>query len=691
MYQDPQELNDYLNRKVSAGQMSIETAQQIYEGNRQAINKSWNERLKAEAEDHEIRKARAEQAEAERLRDIAYKNQEGPEALEAKAQRKRDRLAREQYIKDVLKQEAEDLRRRLDESPKWRPSGSPGVNPSGSPGVSPSGTGNGSPSNDTISGRNDRTFAPSGGNNSTPSGSGSNPSTPTGRNQSPTPVLTPDRPVTQTPWGGSTEPGGKIVKSGGLGGINQPVNPRGNGSPATPTPNSSNYAPSQPRSASGGSFGIGAAGGIAGEIAKNDAERERSRRERQAIEASQTPEQREQRANDHLEKYGNSLGGPRNYTYPPGYNNTFGNPDFDRLVQDANRHRERNGLGPIGGNGAAGIGGRGLGGGAAGVGGAAGQLGGSANPNWFRPSDPNQPWNAPYNPYKAIDPATGLPWLDRDKMPQMPSYPRPLAPIYQNPDGTPMGTTPDGRPIGPDGVPLWPPGDPNVPPIPGWNPPGPPTNPEVIRGTYRIGAMGTNVPGSYKPGYVTWEGPSGATPETRREGDSQSLYMGGQFVSSWGDAGTTLHGQGPGWSIVSFTPTSSQPEGNPNPVPQPFTPAPGRPVAPAPEPSGNPLGSPSPSGAPLGSVAPGGSPSGSAAPALAPEGSPSGIPDRAPGFSPLRPTNPIAPTVPRPSPSPTPNPARNPQRDPGPQPIGGAAPDPSPSPSGNPNGRFWEW
>jgi hypothetical protein len=678
---EPQGLNDYLNREVSAGRMSIEAARSQWAANNRIIDDAYNQRLKDDAANHEIRKARAAQAEKERIRDESYRNRLTDADRVRIAREKESRLEKQRSDAEFLRQE--NLK---NNQPKpWIPSSGGNLD------QRPSGTGNGSPSNDTISGRNDRSFVPSGGNSGgggsgRPSGTGSSPPAPTGKTQTQTPVLTPDRPPIQSPWGGSSEPGGKIVKSGGLGGINQPVNPRGNGSPATPTPNSPNYGASQPpRSATGSSFGGAAGVGIGQVIAQQDAERARSRRERQAIADSQTPEQREQRANDHIEKYKDSFGGPRDYTYPPGYENTFGSPEYKRLVEDANRYRERNGMPPIGGNGAAGIGRGGIGGGASGIGGAAGQIGGSANPNWFSPSDPNQPWNAPYNPYNAIDPATGLPWIEKDKMPAMPSYPRPMAPIFQHPDGTPMPLTPDGRPIGPDGVPLWPPGDPNVPPIPGWIPPTPPDqnpNPSVI--------FQATVNASLQPSFTLSYSAKGRLNDIGYHSRQGRVYPEAPYNGAIGHDlwfnDTKIH---EGWSVLSgnlqisqktfIDPDGDQPD--PSPRPEPFAPSAGRPVAPAPSPGGNPSGSPSPNGAPLGGLAPGSQPDGSAAPALAPGGSPA--PGRMPGFSPFAPMSPLAPPAPRPSPSPTPNPQRNPQRDPGPQPS--PNPNPWPNPSGSPS------
>lgn len=647
--------------------MSLEMAQQIYAGNNKAIDDAWSARQAKEAADRRLLNERSEQARQEQNRDEAQRidRSDGKTREQRIAERKAGDIAREERIRQVEKAESDEIQGRIKEGQKWRPNTLPSH--------SPSGTGNGSPSNDTISGRNDRSFVPSGrsngGGGSHPSGTGSSSPAPTGRNQAPTPVLTPDRPVTQTPWGGSTEPGGKIVKSGGLGGINQPVNPRGNGSPATPTPASSNYRPSQPRGIGGSWSNTGgtssATGQIIGDMQSNWANSYWNRVQQRAIDLAggvdrynQLPKSEQNRLQGEATQALTPLG-----PYVPGLGDRAG--------------------APIGRNG-------GLGTGAAGVGGAAGQLGGSANPNWFSPSDPNQPWNAPYNPYNAIDPETGLPWIDRDKMPAMPSYPRPMAPIFQNPDGTPMPMTPDGRPIGPDGVPLWPPGDPNVPPIPGWIPPTPPdtSNPAVIfqavaqspetgvQASYTAKGRLTDVGFHIRQGKVHPEAPyNGAY--------GKDLYFNDSLVyADWAITNTVR--------IVSQTRTidpSGAPEGNPSPTPDPFVPV--RPVAPAPRPTGNPLGSPAPSGAPLGSAVPGSSPDGSAAPALSPSGmpAPSPAPGRMPGFNPLTPA-PFAPSAPRPAPPPAPSPERNPQRNPGPQPIGGVAPSPSPSPSGNPMGGF---
>jgi hypothetical protein len=553
----------------------------------------------------------------------------------------------------------------------------------------PSFSGNRSPSSPSA-GRGSVSPAPSGLGGSRPSGSGSFTPTPAWIPSSATPIVLPDRPPIESPWGTPSESSEKIVKNGGLGGINQPVNPRGNGTPARPTPTSPNYGASQPpRVAGPNSFNAAAGFGIGQQVAQADAERQRSARERQAIADSQTPEQREQRANDHLEKYGNSFGGPGGYTYPPGYQNTGGSAEFERLVQDANRYRERNGMPPIGGNGAAGIGRGGIGGGVAGVGGAAGQLGGSANPNWFSPSDPNQPWNAPYNPYNAIDPATGLPWIEKDKMPAMPSYPRPMAPIFQNPDGTPMPMTPDGRPIGPDGVPLWPPGNPNVPPMPFGFRPGTPPGPATWKIVWTISHPDPGAPGA---GVYTYSRISEAAPVVTLVdlGPQSSGGPGARMIglsidgNVVGSNGSITNGKNFSFSFAGPTiETPGTPGTDPSAIPLDLRQ--GNPLAPGGSPAGSPVGNPVPSGAPLGGLAPGGQPDGFAAPGLAPGGSPEPFaPGRMPGFSPLAPTNPIAPSAPRPSPSPTPNPQRNPQRDPGPQPTGGTAP--SPSPSGNPFG-----
>lgn len=121
-----------------------------------------------------------------------------------------------------------------------------------------------------------------------------------------------------------------------------------------PTPYRPTYTRDPSRTTVPRGVGGGLGAGFEDAVAKDNAERAEARRYRKFIEDNQTQEQREKAANDHLERYKNTnplFGGPKNFTYPPGYTNSWGSPDFDRLVDDANRHRQREGLKPIDGSG----------------------------------------------------------------------------------------------------------------------------------------------------------------------------------------------------------------------------------------------------------------------------------------------------------------------------------------------------
>jgi hypothetical protein len=70
----PGELNSYLNQEVSSGRMSLETSRSIWAENTRRVDDAWNRKLEADRKDWEIKKARYEQAQQERIRDEAYKN-----------------------------------------------------------------------------------------------------------------------------------------------------------------------------------------------------------------------------------------------------------------------------------------------------------------------------------------------------------------------------------------------------------------------------------------------------------------------------------------------------------------------------------------------------------------------------------------------------------------------------------------
>ncbi len=690
---DAVDFNNYLSREVSAGRLSLADARSQWNAYIKQVDSAYSDTVNARDAQIKLEAKRREQARLERQRDDAYGAGNSTDPYDQYVQKRSEQIKLEanrreqarleqqrdsaygsgsstdpydQYVQDrsnqikleAKRREQARLERQRDAVLPWNPVSSRDLD------RLPSGMGNGNASSDTISGRNDRTFAPSG-SGSRPAGTGAYSPSPTGNyhsqgksNPTGSPVLTKDRPIPATPWGGSSETGGKIVKTGGLSGINQPVNPRGNGTPARPSPGSSNYAPSQaPRTWRGpggwsNSVGSGAGGQIVGDIGGTLADRYRIEAEQRAIE---------------------NVGGKANYDRLSPQQQADARYEARRqldrdLITGGGRIPLPNWLG----GGPDPIGEGGIGSGASGVAGAAGKIGGQLNPDWFKASDPNQPWNNPEN---------GEP-----SFPPRPNF-DPFAPIAPDLPGNPFSPDSPGGAIDPG------------------------SSPTVVRGTYRIASLGINVPSWYVPSYASWEGPPGILPETRREGHNQALYMDGQKVADWGEEGTTIHNQGAGWTVVSFTPTEFS-EGRPPSVVWEAPPRPSTAPTSGADPGNSPAPnvSPSPSASPLGSSAPSPDGEGLSRPALSPENVPKGAtpsPDRAPGFSPLAPMNPLAPSVPRPSPSP--QPWRNPKGNPGPEPIGGAAPsgssgfgsgsssgsststrfkggaDPSGSPSGSPS------
>ena len=641
---DPVVLRRNLDAAVRSGDISSEVADQAEKSNYLKINQNFEERQ---------RNSRIQELEKQR-RDEASKAENDRSNAEAARQRwerdadgrkeRQEAAARAETRKKML-QAASD-QRKADQIAQRKYESMHGVTPSSGNSSAPTGSSNPRSSADTISGRAPKSTIPSGtGGGNSGGGGGSAMPKGTGNPKTSLPVAELDRPKTQTPWGGGTEPGGKIVKSGGLPDINQPVNQRGNGSPARPTPNSPNYVPSQPRGGSG-AYGVGAASGIAQQLANNDAERARSAAERKWIEENQTEAQKQKRANDHLEKHAGGLGGPRQYVYPPGYTNGVG-ADFDRLVDDANRYRQEHGMPPIGGNGAGAIGG-GLGGGLGGLSGGLKGLGKAANdlfgkPDPHKASDPSQPWN---------NPAGGAPSFPSPGMPADPANPRPLGPLPFNPfaPGAPGGAA-GGGPVGPG------------------NPDG--------RGTWVLQTSNKGVK------QWSWAYPNrlpSDVPQQSNPGPGwiRATFADGSSAGEWGSENTK--NESPSFSY-SFVP-DVQPDPDPNGAPAPSS---------APSPSADPSASPAPgfnpapSSSPNGSRAP--SPSGGTRdrPDPTPENTPkpSFVPDfgRMPGFSPAFDPG----TSPTPSPKPGFQPQGNPKNDP--RPLGGAVPDPSGSPSGSPSGN----